>query len=193
MQIKKEELRESILNSARHEFASHGYEDSSMRMIAKRAHTTIGNIYNYFDSKEALLDALMIPYIKELERFIVLHLELNTQIITIEELNQYIDQAEMNCDDMAPLLKPEFIILVELQSTKYLEYQVTYMKMLHQHLAWHLNTKKNEGYMIEAISKMIIDCFVFLIKRNGEREKIKHDFLVFFKRICSGFIVGNKE
>jgi AcrR family transcriptional regulator len=47
-QILKPELKESIINSARHEFYIHGFEGSSMRNIAKAAHMTVGNLYRYF-------------------------------------------------------------------------------------------------------------------------------------------------
>lgn len=36
MQIKKEEIRTTILNAAQQEFLTHGYEGSSLRVIAKK-------------------------------------------------------------------------------------------------------------------------------------------------------------
>ena len=52
MQIKKEEIRTTILNAAQQEFLIHGYEGSSLRVIAKKANTTIGNIYHYLITKK---------------------------------------------------------------------------------------------------------------------------------------------
>lgn len=37
MQIKKEEIRTTILNAAQQEFLIHGYEGSSLRVIAKKS------------------------------------------------------------------------------------------------------------------------------------------------------------
>ena len=64
MQVKKEDLRQQILEAAKQEFLDKGYENSSMRVIAKKANTTMGNIYHYFDNKEALLTTLLDPVIE---------------------------------------------------------------------------------------------------------------------------------
>ncbi|MCC0637645.1 MULTISPECIES: TetR family transcriptional regulator [unclassified Clostridioides] len=46
MQIKKEEIEKKIAEVATNEFLKKGYENSSMRTIAKKAHTSIGNMYH---------------------------------------------------------------------------------------------------------------------------------------------------
>ena len=48
MQIKKEDLKNDIIEAAKVEFLHHGYEGASMRIIASKSHTTLGNLYNYF-------------------------------------------------------------------------------------------------------------------------------------------------
>lgn len=48
-----------ILDAALELFGSTGYENTSMALIAKNAGVSKGLIYNYFDSKEELLKALM--------------------------------------------------------------------------------------------------------------------------------------
>ena len=59
MQIQKESIKEEILKAASKEFLKRGFNASSMRTIAKKANTTLGNVYNYYDSKEAILDAVV--------------------------------------------------------------------------------------------------------------------------------------
>lgn len=59
MQFLKEELRVKILESATDEFYEKGYSKASMRTIAKHSGITVGNIYRYFDGKEALFDAVV--------------------------------------------------------------------------------------------------------------------------------------
>ena len=59
MQVQKDEVREKILSIAEMEFFNKGFSGASMRVIAKKAHTTLGNLYNYFESKETILDAVM--------------------------------------------------------------------------------------------------------------------------------------
>ena len=67
MQIKKDEVRLKILEVAADEFLKRGYENASMRIIAQKAHTTQGNIYHYFQSKEILLEEILLPTIENIE------------------------------------------------------------------------------------------------------------------------------
>jgi len=51
----RSEKRNLIMHSALHLFAEKGYHQASISQIAKRAGISKGLMYNYFDSKEALL------------------------------------------------------------------------------------------------------------------------------------------
>lgn len=50
---------ERILDSAREEFMEKGFLNASLRNIVKNAGVTTGAFYRYYDSKEALFDALV--------------------------------------------------------------------------------------------------------------------------------------
>lgn len=52
-----ERKRQAILAAALDLFAKHGYEDTTMRMIAAAAGVSLGNAYHYFQSKEDLMQA----------------------------------------------------------------------------------------------------------------------------------------
>ncbi len=53
--------REHIIQTALREFATNGYEKSSMRAIAASAGLTTGAIYGYFPGKKELFDAIVTP------------------------------------------------------------------------------------------------------------------------------------
>jgi len=59
MQKPKDEVRERILEAALDLLAERGYRAASMPEIARAAGTAVGNLYRYFPSKEALLDAAL--------------------------------------------------------------------------------------------------------------------------------------
>ena len=63
MQILKEDIRRSILTVARKEFAEKGYAKASMRHIASMVGVRVGNLYNYFASKDELFRAILSPVI----------------------------------------------------------------------------------------------------------------------------------
>lgn len=48
-----------ILDAARREFGDHGFADSSIVGITQRAGVALGTFYTYFDSKEAVFQALV--------------------------------------------------------------------------------------------------------------------------------------
>src|SRR5438874_13304884 len=48
-----------ILDAAREEFGERGFSDSSIVGITQRAGVALGTFYTYFDSKEALFQALV--------------------------------------------------------------------------------------------------------------------------------------
>ncbi len=58
LQSQREQTRAKILQAALSLFAREGYERTSVRMIAQEAGVAQSLLYNYFESKEALLHAL---------------------------------------------------------------------------------------------------------------------------------------
>lgn len=65
-QVLKDEVKQSIIDSAKEEFLTRGYEAATMRSIAKRANMTVGNLYRYFDSKEEINRQIVEPTLKKL-------------------------------------------------------------------------------------------------------------------------------
>ena len=56
-----------LLEAAAVEFAEVGYDAATMKAIAKRAGASIGAVYQYFPSKEAVVSALRTRYVNEME------------------------------------------------------------------------------------------------------------------------------
>lgn len=61
MQIKKNNVKAIILNSAKREFLKLGFEKASLRQIASGAGVTKGNLYTYFSNKDELFCSLVSP------------------------------------------------------------------------------------------------------------------------------------
>ncbi len=55
VQVKKAEMRQTIIDVATDEFMKKGYENASLRVIAQKSHTTLGNIYHYFKSNRQII------------------------------------------------------------------------------------------------------------------------------------------
>lgn len=57
-EIKKERARTAILKAARDMFFSDGFDGTTIEEIAAAAEVAVGTVYNYFDSKSALILAI---------------------------------------------------------------------------------------------------------------------------------------
>ncbi len=68
-QVLKEDQRNKILISAKTEFLKKGIEGSSMRVIAENAGTTVGNLYRYYENKQKLVEAVLMPILGKLGYF----------------------------------------------------------------------------------------------------------------------------
>ncbi len=67
MQLQKENIRTGIIEKARSEFFTKGFKGASMREIAQYAGIAVGNVYNYFPSKDSLLKEVLSPLVAQLD------------------------------------------------------------------------------------------------------------------------------
>lgn len=57
--IRQEARREQILDAAAKCFVEQGFHGASMSKVAKQAGMSVGHIYHYFESKDAIINALV--------------------------------------------------------------------------------------------------------------------------------------
>jgi AcrR family transcriptional regulator len=62
--MEAEKIKESIKRAAQELFRKFGYHKTSVNEIARKAKIAKATIYKYFDSKEAVLHALLMDYIR---------------------------------------------------------------------------------------------------------------------------------
>jgi len=60
--------RKQILDAARDAFRSHGFHAASMAVVAAGARMSVGQIYRYFDNKEAIVAAIVGEHVEEFMR-----------------------------------------------------------------------------------------------------------------------------
>lgn len=191
MQTKKEELRQMILDMARIEFLHHGYENSSLRVIAKKAHTTLGNIYHYFPNKEAILDEILAPAICGLNELCRTHFEQAVFIKDIEEFNGILESVDLEDTSMRTLLSPEFVILMKTDVERYVKYREHFKELLVRHIAWHMGIEVN--HFVRLVMDMMIECLIHLNTSTSDIKEKRKDFMMFFKTLCAGIVVQKDE
>lgn len=62
----RKERKQAIMDTALETFAEHGYESTSISMIARKTDISKGLMYNYFEGKEDLLTSIMTEGIEEM-------------------------------------------------------------------------------------------------------------------------------
>ncbi len=97
MQIKKKDIKDTILNVARKSFLEYGYRKTSMRLIAKNANVTLSNIYNYFKNKDEILEVILQPVLRDMEQMLARHNDPNyatTQWFEADDISEVEDFKE---------------------------------------------------------------------------------------------------
>lgn len=190
MQTKKVELQEDIYRIAVQEFLHKGYDATSMRSIAKKANTSIGNIYHYYASKEALFDEMISVAIHDAKILLQKHLSLKLRVSSVEQLDEALAilGGDSSFDGMEAILRPEFVIFIKQDHPKYQAFKEEFLHMFRQHLAWHLHEQNPDDYFIRIIANMFIESVVFIVKTNKKREEAIAEFVRLFRMICTGLI-----
>lgn len=192
MQTKKKELGQTILNVAKHEFLIHGFKNSSLRTIAQKSNTTIGNLYHYFLNKDAMLDELLYPYVCSLEIFMNMHTASAYPMHSVEEIDDILDQIDMDTPEINLLLSEEFVILMRTDVERYVSIRDEFMQGFEKHLAWHLHANE-DNHFIRIVANMIIDCLIHLNRCSQCSKQKKDDFILMFRMLCKGIIDKTRE
>ncbi len=66
-QTRGEQRLTAILDAAAHVFQDYGYDGATTTLIAQRAHTAIGSLYDFFPNKEAIARTLVERFIADLQ------------------------------------------------------------------------------------------------------------------------------
>lgn len=194
MQKKKEELKQDIYQAASYEFMHKGYQAASMRSIAKRANTSIGNLYHYYSSKDALLDEMMQTATSSLDILVKEHLSKNIRVESYDELHDFLYDDEIFWESgFLDILRPEVVVFLKQEEPRWVQKKEEFLQILRQHLAWHLgNTDPADGFL-KIIVNMFIESLVFVVKTNAKKHEAMEDFRRLFRMICSGIIHQEDE
>lgn len=189
MQIKKSELNDIILQNALNEFLQKGFVNASLRNIAKNSGTTIGNLYHYFENKEALFDALVRSEYISFQYLMRHHhdgVEIPVELSELKNLmalrpflNEFIDR-------LMPVFTKRFLLLLDKsEGTKYEHTKEEFLNILQEHFDSHINEYElplTEGFG-RAIAQQLISGILYIIETNDEGERLQQlicDTLLFY-------------
>lgn len=197
MQVKKEEIREEILKTAVNEFLKRGFKNSSMRTIAAKSHTTLGNLYNYFENKEAMLDEIIGDTPQKILQLLKEHESgLLTEDITKDKMEEnFSELVETYMPKYFPmdiLLSNSLLILMEgCEGTKYEHYRETFLHLFQIHLASHMKVDP-ESFLARSLVLGFVSSLLFIGKNKKNMESAKNDLLQYIKIMVFGMPMPKK-
>ena len=186
MQIKKDEIRQEILLAAENEFYKRGYRDASMRTIAKKANTTLGNNYNYLENKEALLDAVIGDIPEKINAKIEKHREFSVGTLTKDNYLVIIGDILPEVFPLDLLMSKGIVILLEgCEGTKYTAQRDRLLRLFSEHLAEHLRLP-HDNNLSAAMLTGTIAAFLSIAKSNKSLEERKQDLYDYIVTLAFG-------
>lgn len=195
MQTKKDDIREQIVIAAQKEFLLHSYEGASMRVIARKANTTLGNIYHYFPNKEAILSEILKEPLDNLAKLTEDHLTLQDRVYTIDDMKDVLKEMDylMDFREFQYLMDERLLILFDLRTTQFVETRENFIRKCKKHMAWHLGIEDSDSPYIDIIVTMFISCVRHVLLEHKDSEEARKEFIKVFKMMCTGLVVNGEE
>lgn len=196
MQVLKDEVRNSILAAAKTLFYQKGYNNASIRDIARNSGITVGNVYRYFPNKESVLEGIVSPvyekimdYIAISERYIKAG-ENKTFEDFRNEINHYMLQITKE-------FRLELLILFKgTQGTKFEKTRGELISLIENRIYEGLFKRqkmeeKEAAFFSKIVARSFLDSLIMVIAETEDNEKLKkliyrlNDF--YFNHLSSRF------
>jgi AcrR family transcriptional regulator len=183
-QYKKDLVKESIDSAALTVFASKGYRDTKITDISRLASISVGNIYKYYKSKEAIFMGIapesFIESIKTvLYKKIVIAREKSIKPQENVE-NFWLNNQEV----IAFLVENRELILIVLKSNRGTKYENTKEELVHflinavkETSSLNHENKNNKDFILKIIYSSLIDITLRILEERGSLEEVKQSML----------------
>ena len=177
MQYQKDEVRNRIIEEALKEFNEKGYEGASIRSIAKKSNTSVGNIYKYFKSKEDLHESLIgsiydgfVGYIKQFDE-----VELNDKADAIfyQLVDEIMEIFNKNSVEIS-------ILLNRSKGSKYENWKRIFTdfitRIVTEKMQYELSLKGKrlrDNFLIYVISQSLLESIAIIVRERTDGAEVR--------------------
>jgi AcrR family transcriptional regulator len=181
MQYLKDEVRNRIVEEALKEFTERGYEGASIRSIANKSNTSVGNIYKYFSSKEDIYENLIgsvyhrvINYIGQFDK-----VELNERASEVfyELMEETVEIFNSSSTEISILLnqskgskyencKSIFVDFITRVATEKMKYELAMR-----------NKRLKDNFSIYLISYSLVESIAIIVREKQDGEEVRRIIL----------------
>jgi AcrR family transcriptional regulator len=176
MQTKKEAIQQAIYQSAVSEFLEKGFEKASLRQIVKKAGTTLGNFYNYYENKEAVFASIvesayigMVQLIKNHNQW-----ESKDELWDLTDVEVWRRELRKLILPMVPAITIPFVILIEgSEGTRFAHAKEDLLAVMEEHFMEHIeefNPKYPNPQMAKVMAEQLVFGLVMIVKSNEDDE-----------------------
>lgn len=180
-ELKKTEILQTSLDL----FMVHGVQKVSIAEIAKKANVSQVTIYNYFQSKQNLIDDTVIYYVDK--SWVEAEQVIGSDMPFPDKLKQLI----FNKKEAATNIHEDFYLYFMKEYTSGLTYiEDFYQKKGIPQLIYLFNEGKENGYIDPEISNEAILLYFQMLKESMQREDIYEKILPFTEEITKLIFYG---
>ena len=194
MQLKKEEIKKRIENAAREDFLDHGFTNTSMRNIAKKARISTSNIYNYFKSKDNLFYSLIDPVYEKIKNLLLNLFEKEKNLGENEFFKQISDVFAHPVGDIIKENAKELVILMDRsEGTKYEKFKEKLIATIESHFTDSIVHEKkatdnnlNQTFVMHIIANNVLESLLELAKHYKNDEWVDSNIELLIKYHING-------
>ena len=182
MQVLKEEVRNSIIKAAKHEFRQNGFKNSSMRSIAKKSGMTVGNLYRYFNNKEDLFHTVVSPAFNKIIKLI------DEEVVSVLGKDMVAEYATKRIIEIHSEHREELLILINgSKGTNYEGGKIQLISLVEKRINRLFDDIRKDGVVIEddflarAIAVSYVEGFIIILNNYKDVDKISKQIELYGK------------
>lgn len=171
MQVLKEEIRQAILRTAERFFLDKGYDQTSMKEVAKQIGISVGNVYRYFPNKEALFQAIISPALMGMEQLVARHENPEPEEGFRPEM---IGQISVVLSALLLEHRQSMLILYyKSEGTPFASFKESLIKQFGEHVLSHLEGNSMDKRVAEPIAIAFLDGFFAIIRLHEDEKTVE--------------------
>ncbi len=176
----KEETKAKIIAAAKEEFATYGFEKSSLRRISLKAGCTTGAIYFFFKDKDDLFCTIANQILKPIQLAIHEHIANDKKNISFEpEFDEEIELADKLVDILYSHYDESLILLSKAAGSSLENISDLIVDELEQeygklaHLYAKQEGKEVDEYMVHWLSHLYVEAYIHLVTHETDPKEAK--------------------
>lgn len=169
--------QEKLLKIGKEEFLEKGFKDASLREIAKKAGYTLGAFYGYYDSKEALFEAIVGEPAEALYGYLVSGVESLEKLPEEAQTNEMENTSRSVIAKMLDLIYKDMsvfkLLFFRAAGTKYEDYLQRFIDLEIKSTYHFIEVIRKQGHSVQIDDELIHILASAMF--SGMMEVIDHD------------------